>query len=121
MAELNWIPKEERLPTAEDADTQGFIIAFDHRGAMCYHFTNVANLPQCSHWIGFKQPVKRWRVPTIHDLAKAGKPIPCRMKNAPSESWKENGALHAIDLYTHALRRFMVDCGWYEFCEICDE
>ena len=90
MAELNWIDKNERLPTRDDADCQGFVIGKDNRGAVCYHFENTKR-EQCTHWIGFKQinecvPIpKRWRTPTIHDLSKAGKPIPCRVRDLVSD------------------------------------
>ena len=127
MDELNWIDKNERLPTSEDADTQGFIIAFDHRGALCYHFTNVANLPQCSHWIGFKQlnesvpAPKRWRVPTIHDLAKAGKPIPCRVRDNEKGAWNQNMKLDAISFNPEACHKFYCGMSTWRYCEICDE
>jgi NADH:ubiquinone oxidoreductase subunit len=126
---LNWIDKNERLPTRSDADTQGFVIGKDHRGAICYHFENIKELAQCTHWIGFKQinehvPIpKRWRTPTIHDLAKAGKPIPCRVRDTPTSSWHDV-YLCAIDvsLGKTDCREFFSDAGdWYYFCEICDD
>ena len=126
MAELNWIDKNERLPTMQDADTQGMVIGKDHRGSMCYRFENVKGFPQCTHWIGFKQinecvpAPKRWRTPTIHDLAKAGKPIPCRVRDTSDKSWYQT-VLSAIDLDESALFRFLSHGHWWRFCEICDE
>jgi hypothetical protein len=125
MAELNWIDKNERLPTSQDADTQGFVIGRDYRGPMCYHYENVKRLALCTHWIGMRQinecvPLpKRWRTPTIHDLAKAGKPIKCRVRNMEGHEWYDC-ELHAINLRAGVKSSFLSD-GWWKFCEICDE
>jgi hypothetical protein len=132
MSELNWIDKNERLPTKDDAD-RGFVVGRDREGARCYSYTSVANLPQCTHWIGMKQInecaklPKRWRTPTIRDLAKAGKPIPCRVRDTTAQKWKTSELcaidVQAVDVCGVACgRSFMGNCGsWYYLCEICDD
>jgi hypothetical protein len=128
MSELNWIDKNERLPTKADADNRGFVVGRDHTGARCCHYTNAR---QCTHWIGMKQInecaklPKRWRTPTIRDLAKAGKPIPCRMRDTTAQKWNTS-ELCAIDVQIAGGdccgRAFMGICGdWYYLCEICDD
>jgi hypothetical protein len=131
MSELNWIDKNERLPTRNDADDNGFVVGRRREGVKCYHYTHVESRPQCTHWIGMKQInecaklPKRWRTPTIRDLAKAGKPIPCRMRNNIAQEWTTS-ELCAIDVQIVGGdccgRAFMGICGsWYYLCEICDD
>lgn len=122
---LNWIDKNERLPTKEDVSELGYLYAVTKSGIVnafyLEHFETVVT--SFTHWLPFREmPIpKRWRVPTIHDLAKAGKPIPCRVRDNESEGWKDCKAdLHAISLDELRTHHFYVGCTSYRFCEIED-
>jgi hypothetical protein len=125
MAELNWIDKNERLPTKADASPNGYIYAVTNHGlVLCAYLDHFETLVKdFTHWLPFAEiPVpKRWRTPTIHDLAKAGKPIPCRVRDTVAMDWKKS-ELCAIDIgvvETGSGRPFMDACGsWVYFCEI---
>jgi hypothetical protein len=130
---LDWIDKNERMPTEKDASAQGHVVGLDRFGARCYHFNNVGASDSCTHWIGMKDITKhvplpkRWRVPTIQDLAKAGKPIPCRVRDDVAQEWTTS-ELCAIDVQivdacgVACGRSFMGNCdSWFRLCEICDD
>jgi hypothetical protein len=126
---LNWIDKNERLPTKEDASQGGYIYGVPAHGMVsCVHLDHFETvIKSFTHWLPYsKMPVpKRWRTPTIHDLAKAGKPIPCRMRDTIAMEWAR-GELCAINAQiqgNHCCgRAFMSDSGsWYYLCEICDD
>ena len=119
---LNWIDKNERLPTELDTNlaVEVYALTKDGRVVIC-HLAFLDN--RFTHWLPFREmPLpKRWRTPTIHDLAKSGKPIPCRVRDSVSDDWNK-ARLCAIDVSTEvgrAFRAFMSDCGsWYYVCEI---
>lgn len=55
--------------------------------------------------------LKVWRPATIHDLAKAGKPIPCRVRNWDIDEW-ETAELYAISIEPVLFNNY------YRYCEI---
>ena len=121
MAELNWIPIEERLPTESDVNESMLYGVTVDGNVMPVHIVHFnTSTKRYTHWLPFREmPVpKRWRVPTIHDLAKAGKPIPCRVRC--QGAW-QNSFLNAIDADSKIVAAFYCNGSWFEFCEICDE
>ena len=120
MAELNWIDKNERLPTKDDANSAHFIYVLNSGYVESRTFDAISNVA-ITHWLPFREmPVpKRWRVPTIHDLAKAGKPIPCRVKGITTDEWRE-AELTAVHIEPRSYRYF-ANNEWWFVCEICDE
>ena len=123
MAELNWIDKNERMPTKEDATSFDHVYVLTQNAIVtCVHLNHFKScITSFTHWLPFREmPVpKRWRVPTIHDLAKAGKPIPCRVKGITTDEWRE-AELTAVHIEPRSYRYF-ANNEWWFVCEICDE
>jgi hypothetical protein len=112
---LNWIDKNERKPTAGQMiyRTDGKVVWW---GKYSFEFSQAM-----THWIPLEEmPLppkpKRWRVPTIQDLAQAGKPIPCRVRDDVRDPW-DGATLMAIDVGDRS-HPFWTDGAWYKFCEI---
>ena len=126
MAELNWIDKNERMPTKEDATSFDHVYVLTQNAIVtCVHLNHFKScITSFTHWLPFREmPLpKRWRVPTIHDLAKGS--ISCRFRMDDEREWK-TGALAAIDVREQASFPFfcqrLMAVDWYACCEICDD
>ena len=125
MAELNWIDKNERMPTKEDATSFDHVYVLTQNAIVtCVHLNHFKScITSFTHWLPFREmPVpKRWRVPTIHDLAKAGKPIPCRVRMSGKDYWVDRNLI-AISVEQNDPMPFAAsDEKWWQGCEICDD
>jgi hypothetical protein len=118
---LSWIDKNERLPTQEDGNALGYVYVINE-GFVEFRSLRTLNFGCITHWLPFgEMPIpKKWRTPTIHDLAKAGKPIPCRVRDDVADAWVE-AFLSAIDLDKTKHCGFLCSGNWWRCCEICDD
>lgn len=113
---LNWIDKNEPMPTRSDANCVDHVYGLDKNGVRTIMFQNVRD-SIITHWLPFHEmPIpKRWRVPTIHDLAKAGKPIPCRVRDKLESKWLDS-VVHAISVANEY--PFYAGTTQWKYCEI---